>query len=274
LGLVSNLGQTKFGLRMSELDLTSPPALATGIVTNIVASSMALDIPSCSLTGSGTFSWLLQLDTQAMTLKTGAARPVTDPTQGYAFDDEMISGFHVQPVTFANVAPDTAGQFSVTQGADLVIPIFLNNAGTSLFLLLPLHQARFTAGQLSSNNDCIGTYNAAGLQPANSCEPDSTHPQFIDGGSLDGYITLEEADQIIITAINESLCVLLAGNSTIYGVTSADAGGATVCARGSNGNILYQGSWCAETNTAATLTCADAVQLKGNFAASSIKILN
>jgi hypothetical protein len=270
---VSNKGQTKFGLRMSELDVTSPTALTTGIVKNIVGGAVGLDLASCNLSGSATFSWLLQFDTTANTLKTGGAKPVTDPTQGYSFDMETVNGIAVAPVTFPGITVAADGSFSVTTGADLVIPIFLNAQGTSS-VLLPIHQGRLTMGKLSSDNDCIGTYNAQGLDPANSCNPDSTHPQFNAGASLDGYITLEEADGVIITAANESLCVLLSGNSTMYGTPSADAGGANVCKRDANGKIVYQGHWCASTNMAATSTCADAEQLKGNFSASSVKINN
>jgi hypothetical protein len=258
---------------MSEIDFTAPAALDTGLVKNILSGAAELDLASCNLSGSATFSWLLQFDTVAMTLKTGGAKPVADPFQGYAFDDEVLDGLHIQPVTFPNVAPDATGAFSTTQGMDLVIPIFLNAAGTSA-VLLPLHQARLFQGRLSSNDDCIGTYNAAGLDPANSCNPDSTHPAFVDAASLDGYITLEEADQVIITAANESLCVLLSGNSTMYGTPSAGAGGADVCKRDATGKILYQGDWCSTTNAAASSTCADADEVKANFAASSIKILN
>ena len=281
VGLVSNAGQTKFGLRMSELDVTSPMALTTGIVKTTVSGAVGLALPSCNLNGTGTFSWLLQFDTTAGTLKTGGAKPVTDPTMGYSFDDEMITQgsqtFHVQPITYTGVTPDASGKFSITTGMDLIVPIFLNNAGTSS-VLLPLHQAILTNGVISSNNDCIGSYNAAGLDPANSCNPDSTHPQFIDAAALSGYITLEEADGVIVSAINQSLCVLLSGNATLYGMTNA--AGVTVCSRyaadaGANaGDIIYQGHWCSTTNMAASSTCADAEQLTGNFSASSVKILN
>jgi hypothetical protein len=273
LGLVSNAGQTKLGLRMSEHDLTSPAAFTTGLVKSTIDGAITPNLVSCNLNGNGTYSWLLQFDTQTMTLKTGGARPVADPTQGYSFDDETIDGFHVQPVTFNGVAPDANGHFSVTQGADLVMPIFLNSTGT-VAVVLPIHQARLLNGQLSSNDDCIGSYNAAGLDPANGCGPDGTHPQFIDAASLDGYILLAEADQVIIASLNQSLCVLLSGSSSMYGAPPAQPGGPTLCKRDGNGKILYQGGWCSTTNMASTSTCADAEQLKGNFAASSVKILN
>jgi hypothetical protein len=39
-----------------------------------------------------------------------------------------------------------------------------------------------------------------------------------------------------------------------------------------NGKIDYQGEWCDATNSAADATCADAVQLGAEFAASAVKI--
>ncbi len=56
------------------------------------------DNTACNLDGSGTFSWLLQFDTTAGTLKTGGARPVAEPTTGYSFEEGMVAagGEHVQ----------------------------------------------------------------------------------------------------------------------------------------------------------------------------------
>jgi hypothetical protein len=275
LGLVDNSGKTKLGLRMAELDVTSPKALTSGIVKTTVAGNVTPNNKACNLDGAATFSWLLQFDTAAGTLKTGGAKPVTDATKGYSFDDEMITQgaktFHVQPITLM-AKPDAMGAFSITAGQDLIVPIFLNDTGTSV-VLLPLHQARLVSGTLSSNNNCIGTYNAVGLDPANSCQPDDTHPQFTDAGKLDGYITLEEADTVIVSAISQSLCVLLSGNASMYGMTPAGTTNA-VCKRDAGNKILYQGGWCAGTNAAAAAGCADAEQLTGNFAANSVLINN
>jgi hypothetical protein len=259
---------------MAELDLTKPAALTSGIVATTVGSALALDDFTCNLNGSGTFSWLLQFDRTASTLKTGGARPVGDPTMGYAFDDEMITQgpttFHVQPITFASTTPGATGMFGVTTGQDILMPIFLDAAGTSV-VLLPLHQLRFTMGTLSASQDCIGTYNASGLEPANNCQPDATHPQFIDGASLDGFIALAEADTVVVSAIAETLCVLLSGNASMYGDGAQPV---SHCKRDANNDILFAGDWCSSTNMPASGTCADSVTLAGHFAASSILITN
>jgi hypothetical protein len=103
----------------------------------------------------------------------------------------------------------------------------------------------------------------------NSCQPDSTHPQFITAGKLDGYMTLEDADTIVVSAISQTLCVLLSGNASMYGMTM---GANTVCKRDAGGKIVYQGSWCSTTNMAGG--CADSEELSANYAASSVKINN
>jgi hypothetical protein len=198
---------------------------------------------------------------------------VSDPTQGYSFDDEMFTqsshSFHVQPSTAPNVTPDAAGHFAQTAGFDLIVPIFLDSAGTNA-IILPLRQARLS-GTLSSNGDCIGTYNAAGLDPTNSCQPDITHPQFLDAGKIDGFMTLEDADTVLVSPIAETLCVLLSGDAAMYGTTM---GAITVCKRDASNKILYQGNWCAATNAAATSACADSVSFAANYAASSVQINN
>jgi hypothetical protein len=273
IGLVNNQGLTTFGLRMSELRLTSPTSLGTIPIANNVATH----VPSCNLTGGALLSWLLQFDTQAKTLKTGGAKPVADPTQGYSFDSETLLGtaFAIAPATFNDVVPDSQGKFSVASGSgvDLVVPIFGDSGGLNA-VLLPMHQVRFSSAALSSNNDCIGAYNGAGLDPGNACGPDDTNPQFLGQANVDGYITLEEADQVAVVSSNASLCVVLSGDSSMYGTPSPGPGHYASCTRDTGGKIVYQGGWCAATNAAATVTCADAVQVKGTFAASSVKILN
>jgi len=275
LGLVDNTGKTTFGLRMSELDITAPPALATGAVQGVVSGAVAPSDMACNLDGSATFSWLLQFDTVAGTLKTGGAKPVADPTTGYSFDMETITQgptmFNVAPITYMTTPNPQTGAFTVTTGQDLVVPIFLTAAGTTV-VLLPLHQARLLMGTLSATQNCIGSYNAAGLLTSDSCLPAGTITQFIDGGSLDGFITLEQADTVIISALGQSLCALLAGGASSMDTMTGTAG--LVCKRDANNNIVFQGSWCEATNAPATATCFDSVQLTGKFAASSILINN
>ena len=245
---------------MSELKVTAPGALSTGIVAGIVAGAVTQADPSCNLTGSGTFSWLIQFDLTAGKIKTGGAKPVADPTTGYAFVNEMLGGIAVAPIEY-DVKPDASGAFSVTTGKDLVVPIFLDAKATQ-YVLLPLKQARLTMGTLSASQNCIGHYNAEGLDFNNACLADDKQSSFVTGAKLDGLITLEDADQVVVSSLQETLCVLLAGNMGVAGPN-----GYKVCARDANMKITFQGDAC---STGAG--CGDAMSLAADFAASSVQI--
>jgi hypothetical protein len=274
LGYVDNAGLTKFGLRMSDLVVASPGALAKGIVAMVLTPAIQQNDIACNEPGQGTFNWLLEFDLNAGTLKAGGARPIMDPQQlNYIFDTEILAGKMIAPVTYMSQfsAMGTGLGFAVTQGQALNMPIFLDQMGTNA-VVLPLRQATFK-GQLSANHDCIGSFNAKGLDPTNACLPDATHPLFIDGASLDALITLEDADQVPVTAIGETLCVLLAGDPANFGAPGTGMfAGLTVCKRDASNAILYKGGWCSTTNQPATPTCADAEHLSGSFAASSVLI--
>src|SRR5262249_3123963 len=62
VGLTSNAGQSRFGLRMAELVLTSPAPLTAGSGTlgQSLAGDVGLNLPSCNQSAMATFSWLLQ----------------------------------------------------------------------------------------------------------------------------------------------------------------------------------------------------------------------
>jgi hypothetical protein len=263
LGLVDNSGKTRFGLRVADLRVTKPASLATGLVASVLASSIMLKNKDCFLDGSGTWSWLLQFDTALGTLTTGGAKPVADPTLGYAFVDEVMNGLHVQPVVSAVTLDPGTGAFSVAMGAELDLPVYLDAAATLAFVL-PIADARLGMGTLSASQSCIGHFNSAGLEPANSCLPDTKHPTFVTGGSVDGILRLEDADAVLISATNQSLCALLAG--PMY--AEKDASGVSRCKRDATMAILFQGDACATAGQ----TCADAVAFAADYAASSVLI--
>lgn len=266
LSIVDNRDKPTFGLRMAQLTVTRPEVLATGLVAKLVSNAVLMNYPQCNLNGGGTFSWLIEHDTAAGTLRTGGALPQTDPKAGYCFVDQMVDTFLIQPITVPVTLGD--GPISADLG-DLVVPIFISDDPTATPITLPLHAARFFDTTISTDRNCIGAYNAAGLDPDNLCLPDDTNKAFIDGGKLDGYITLEEADSVIVPdAGNQSLCVILSGDPTTYGT----GGSPNVCARDGMGNIVLQGDWCAGTNAAASGTCADAFALGATFSASAVDI--
>ena len=163
-------------------------------------------------------------------------------------------------------APLGASCTTSTSAADLNLPIYLDQMGTSA-LALPLRQARFSNITVSGDHSCIGKYNAAGLMPRDNCFPTPQNPDFFPAGEVDGFINLDQADAVGIDALTQSLCVVLSGDPTAYG----DGGAPKKCKR-VNGKIVFPGDWCTATNQPATAQCNDAVRFAGAFAASGVTI--
>jgi len=265
IALTDNKEAAQAGLRMAQITITKPTVLAPGsIVGNLVANGVQMNLEKCNLAGGGTFSWLLQFDTAGGKITTGGARPTEDPFGGYCFVNEILSGNQISPVTVDSGL--MSGSFSAKVG-DVTVPIFLDAAASS-YVLLPL-KAGVLTGTLSADNNCVGKYNAENLDPANSClaEPPDTL-QFINAGTLDGFITLEDADAVIIDSLSQSLCVLLSGNAAMYG----DGMTPNKCKRDAMGVIEYKGDWCAATDMAADAMCMDSAKLGAEFAASAVKV--
>jgi hypothetical protein len=266
VAIVDNKDAKQFGLRMSQIVISKPVTLGPSkFVGKTVAGGVTWNRPDCYLTGDsegGTFSWLLHFDLDTNMVCTGGAKPPAKAEDGYTFVNEMVLGRQVSPIKFASDL--SMGKFSVVDGQDVVVPIYTAEGDP---ILLPLRKARLLGGQLSSNNNCVGSFNGAGLDPFNNCGPAPADNQFSfnNAGSLEGYITLEDADSIVVDLANASLCALL---------TEKDDGGTPIakCVRDANMKIDFKGDWCDATDAAATDTCFDAVQLAAEFAASAVKI--
>ena len=257
-----------FGMRIAHLTIDLPKSLGTGIVGSVLSTSVAPNDKACGLDGGGSFSWLLQFDTNKGLITTGGAKPVPGPFTPYSFVNEVFvfggTKFVVAPV----VLPAKLAGCNITSGtADVVLPIFTDGTGTQA-ILFPLHQLQFFKGSFSADHGCVGSYNALGLDPSNACQPDTTHPQFIDGARAGGFLVLAETDLIIVPQLNQSLCVLLSGNAGTYG----DGGSPTHCKTSATNEILFQGDWCSSTNAPATASCHDALQFNAGFAASGVAI--
>lgn len=260
-----NQGSTKIGLRMAQLTITKPDVLATGYIANLVAQGLTMNLPQCYLNGTGTFSWLLEFDTETGKLRTGGALPTNDPLSGYCFANTTAGEFEIAPTEID--APLTDGAWS-GEAETLNVPIFLETSDEPI--ILPLHQVKLTDGKVSADNNCIGRRNSEALDPQNACLPgqDGDPPAFLNGGKLSAYITLEEVDRVIVPDVDQSLCVVLSGDIGEYG----NGGMPNTCKRDEDGKIVLRGDWCSATNSAATDDCADAYALGGEYAASAVKI--
>ena len=261
VAIKDNASATKFGLRMSQLTINKPEALTAAknpVVAGIISKGVTMNLPDCNLNGNGTFSWLLEFDTETGKLKTGGAYPVDDPTAGYCFVNATLSGSDVAPLVI-DAKPDADGKFSVTVGGDVVVPIFLTSKDD--YVLLPLSNAKIINATLSGDQNCMGKYDSASLDPSAMCLP----PAFVNAASLDSYVTLENADTVPIASLKKTLCALLTGE---------DDGDATMkhCKRDANNVITSKGDWCAATDAAADANCADAFKLGADFAASAVEI--
>lgn len=262
IALEDNAGDTGFALRMGQLSITKPDVLKTGsAVGNLVAGGVQMALPKCNLDGTGNFSWILQFDNTAGTMTTGGSKPVADPAAGYCMIDETLGTTPVKPVSVATKPAN--GVFAADVG-DLVVPIYLDAMN---YVLMPLKATKIN-GTLSSDNNCIGKYNADKLDPANNCiEEPPEILAFTNGGTIEGHILLEDADQIIVESLGQSLCVVLSGNPAMYG----NGASPNLCKRDAMMKIEFKGDWCTGTNMAADATCTDSMKMTAEYAASGVK---
>jgi hypothetical protein len=262
-------GGPVFDLRIAQLTLEAPKPLTTGIVHDVFDSSTRINLPNCFTGGSGTFNWLLHVDETTSWITVGAGRPVADPHDGYSFIDETMvlngQSVLVHPYT-APMNINSACELTMAD-ADVNLPFFSDMNG-GVFTIFPLHAVRFTQVQLTPDHDCIGSFDQYGLDPNTGCTPGPQNRAFLDGGQLQAYIGIEEADATFVPVIDQSLCVLLSGDTQTWG----DGSSQPKCRRDVNGVISFKGDWCSLTNSPATASCADAIRFAGSFAASGTRI--
>lgn len=274
VALIDNRNLTDFTLRMGQVQFYKPDAFTGTFEMGLILNSLVLNLPACHLTGSGTFSWLVELNTQTGQYTVGTSKPVPDPKNGFSFVNETISlsgqMFNIKPTSGAfTLGPD--GTLNADALDFLYLPVYLDAQGNNV-MLIPVHQLHIYETILTPDQNCIGKFNEWGLSPANGCDPDyaqNSYP-FISGGKVEGYILLEEADDVVITAyaLNRSLCVLLSPSAAVYG----DGGNPQHCERDANGNIKLPGDWCSMTNSPADPSCHDAMKVKADVAASAVKL--
>jgi hypothetical protein len=263
--------------RMRLINLTAPPALANtaiqaGIVTN------AVDLPAgdggapCGTNGTGLFNWLISIDQSTGMIKTGGAPPSTDPFNvGYCYLNGTVSGKTIAPLSIQGTF--SGNTFSTpTLSSTLNIPIFLPppNGGV---VILPIDGVSMSDVTVSVDGNCIGSMNTGALTPTTGTICTASDPAGQDScslwhsaGSFSGYITLAQADTVIVaTLANESLCVLLTGDNS-----PTDSGMNEKCTE----TGLHAGDYCAPANGQPGHACSngDSVWLSAQFAASAVKI--
>jgi hypothetical protein len=264
LALADNTGNGTDDLRLRKLNVAAPPTLANFFIQSTVIDEGTNLDSLCGEPGNGSFSWLLRIDTTRATLTTGGAPPTPDPVHtGYCFVEQNIDGFPVAPIV-TPIARAEDGSWSSDIIPKLYVPIYVNG-DTSNVVVLPLTHAQVVGLVLSTDGNCIGSYNPSGVTAPSSAgvcldqDPSSCQRWHTDG-ALGGFITLDEADDVNVQTLGKSLCVILTG------------GAGTTCARDANGNIVARGDFCATTDSPGG--CQDSTWLAATFAASAALITN
>ena len=257
LPIGDNKGKDVQNFRIRRLKIATPETLAGELIQNtIVTLNIDLAEKSCGELGKGLFTWLLQVDRKNNTLTTGGAPPPNDAIgEGFCFARFLLGDTKVEPITSKVVFE--GDKFRSTEPQKVKIPIFTNQDLGSV-ILLPITDVRVEGVTISDDGNCIGHLNDVAFDE--QCFDDSLCSKWQTSGSLGGYITLEEADQVKLRDLNnKSLCSFLAGE-------------AMDCARDGAGRITFKGDYCSTDKQAGS--CADSVWLAATFAASAAKVFD
>jgi hypothetical protein len=171
----------------------------------------------------------------------------------------------VGPVT-SGLIQNADHSFSTATPQDFTFPLF-SDIDPSSPTIIPFHGLSVSSVTVSASHDCIGSVDPAIFDPQRSCVPTVAGQSFRHAGNLEGYFGLEEADTIVISALEETFCSALAGDMGTQDPTTQ----IRRCSR-TNGVIDFKGDWCSTTNSPATATCADAVHVTADFAASAVQL--
>ncbi|MDB4938836.1 MAG: hypothetical protein JWP87_5808 [Labilithrix sp.] len=257
LPIGDNKGKDVQDFRIRRLKIATPATLAGELIQNtVVTLNIDLAEKSCGEQGKGLFTWLLQVDRTNNTLTTGGAPPPDDAIgQGFCFARFDLGATNVAPIT-SKIAFD-GDKFRTLEPQKVKIPIFLSKDVGSV-ILLPITDVKLADVTISDDGNCIGHLNEIALDE--NCFDDSLCSKWQTSGSLGGYITLEEADEVKIRDLNnKSLCSFLAGEQD-------------KCTRDGTGKITFQGDFCSKDKQPGS--CADSVWLAATFAASAAKIFD
>jgi hypothetical protein len=258
LPLARNQGKSTMDFRVRHLNILAPLAFTQGPVQSaLVQDRVDLNAKQCGERGTGLWNWLLRVDRETGTLTTGGAPPADPMAEGYCFANFV-------PRTGAPVATARSGiswtrtAFTSTEKVDVRLPVF-QTADPHSAMVLPIHDVQFADVSLATE-DCIGGFNPAALDSA--CENAFGQDKWKTGGSLGGYMTLVEADDILLPDLSgESLCVVLTG--------ARDAATGR-CTRNAENKVPAMGDYCSTTKSAGG--CKDSVWFAATFAASAVKI--
>ncbi|MCU0658436.1 MAG: hypothetical protein MUF64_25220 [Polyangiaceae bacterium] len=271
-----NSGSPRKRLRMGQLRVKAPAKLSTNLVQGTIVSPAVTQLdPACGLSGvnkGGLFNWILDFDTSTGILRTGGARAVEKIEDGYCFLKASFEGVQVEPIEAEMNFDAATGAFSTKgQIPRIAVPIFQKRDANDVPILLPIRNAVIQDGVLSPDGNCIGRFRGEPGELDESCQTltnNATSPDaylFENAATIEGIITLEEADQVKVVDLRQTLCTLLVSTSATMKVD-----GYTVCSR-------VDGKLSPDVMAVADASSTpggekDAVRLAADFAASSVPI--
>jgi hypothetical protein len=263
LAMADNGGKTTEDFRLRKLNVTAPPRLALQFIQAAVIDQGINLKNLCGEGGDGSFNWLLRFDMKNNQLTTGGAPNSSDPFHvGYCFANETVGALSVMPVTAT--LRSNGGVWATDTIPKIFVPIYdPENGGVPI--ILPLAGARLQGVTISPDGNCIGSYNPDGVSsptPGTSTCIDQAPAlceRWHTAGSLGGYITLQEAEQVYVRQEQETLCALLT-----VGLGSSN------CPKDASGTVTPTGDFCSKTNQPGG--CADSYWLAATFAASAVLI--
>ncbi len=202
------------GYRLTYIQISQPAALASATLLNVVNPTIQ----------QGAFLWGLSLDLTAMTFRTGALRVATRGTVGQGLLDGTFRFFNndatgmgmpnrynpiTGPVTVANNRATTT-----MMPLNVLLPIL--NPDGSVLTQLPLSAARMSNVQLTADRGCIGLGRPQGGR-FNECRSpwttdDGATPP-VPYGQVDADITVADARNVPVSALNTTLCALIANTA-------------------------------------------------------------
>lgn len=276
LAKIDNSGSPRKTLRLSQLRVRAPTKLSTKLVQNTIVSPAVTQFDDgCLLKDAakgGLFNWLIDFDTSTQTLRTGGARGITDLAAGYCFLKASYSGIPVEPVTAEmNYDPATGAFSTKTPIPRLTVPIFQKRDPSDVPILLPLRNAEIVDGVLSADGNCIGRYRGEAGELDGDCDTLTNDVssdeafRFVNAGKIQGVMTLEEADQVKIVDLGQTLCVLLTGRAAAEKVD-----GSQVCER--EGTALSAKVLESADSSSVEGGPKDSIGLAAEFAASAVTI--
>ncbi|HSO37475.1 MAG TPA: hypothetical protein VLT33_33350 [Labilithrix sp.] len=257
--LGDNRGRTVLDFRIRRLNIAAPDSLAAlDFQAKVTIPTIDLKSAQCGEHGSDSWAWLMRLDREKKTLTTGGAPPSSDPfALGYCFFNSERQGKKIAPAAGIPVRLDKDGTvFSSGGSAKLTMPLFVGGDPNAL-VLLPITDFAVRNVTTSAEDNCIGSFNAKALDGA-CVEDPAKCSKWRTAGAMAGYITLEDADGVDVSAFKQSLCSLLTKSKTAK------------CPRDAAGKISLQGDYCGATRKACD--CRDSFWVAATFAASAVRI--